>query len=89
MRTTANGWGNNYVGALVFDGAKLYVGTGAPFVSAATNSFAISTDSTGASFTAHAVSPSHMDLRTESIQVEGTTVRVGATPRTTCPPTVD
>ncbi len=79
-RTTTNGLGNNYVGALVFDGAKLYVGTGAPFISGATNSFAISTDSTGASFTAHTVSPSHPDLRTESIQVEGTTVRVGAYP---------
>jgi len=79
-RTTANGLGNNYVGALVFDGTRLYVGTGSPFISGATNSFAISSDSTGASFTAHAVSPSHADLRTESIQVEGTTVRVGAYP---------
>src|SRR5207245_4985501 len=34
----------------------------------------------GASFTPHAVSPSHLDLRTDSIQVEGTTVRVGAYP---------
>ena len=79
-RTTANGLGDNYVGALAFDGTRLYVGTGAPWISGATNSFAISTDSTGASFTPHAVSPSHLDLRTESIQVEGTTVRVGAYP---------
>jgi len=79
-RTTANGLGDNYVGALVFDGTKLYVGTGAPFISGATNSFAISTDSTGVSFTPHAVSPSHASLRTESIFVEGTTVRVGAAP---------
>src|SRR5712691_964216 len=79
-RTTANGLGDNYVGALAFDGTRLYVGTGTPFSTGATNSFAISSDSTGASFTAHAVSPSHLDLRTESIQVEGTTVRVGAYP---------
>ena len=79
-RTTANGLGDNYVGALAFDGTRLYVGTGAPWISGATNSFAVSTDSTGASFTPHAVSPSHTDLRTESIQVEGTTVRAGAYP---------
>src|SRR5207244_12229159 len=79
-RTTANGLGDNYLGALAFDGTRLYVGTGAPWISGTTNSFAVSTDSTGASFTPHAVSPSHLDLRTDSIQVEGTTVRVGAYP---------
>src|SRR5207253_5140728 len=72
--------GSNYVGTVVFDGAKLYVGTGTPLSTGATNSFAVSSDSTGASFTAHAVSPSHPDLRTESIQAEGTAVRVGAYP---------
>ena len=79
-RTTANGLGDNYVGQVVFDGARLYVATGSPVSSGATNSFAVSSDSTGASFTPHAVSPSHTTLRTESIHVEGTTVRVGAYP---------
>src|SRR5207302_736483 len=80
MRTTADGLGSISVRRLVLAGSTLYVATGAPWISGATNSFAISTDSTGASFTPHAVSPSHLDLRTDSIQVEGTTVRVGAHP---------
>jgi len=79
-RTTANGLANNYVSAVVFDGTRLYVATGAPFVSGSTNSFAVSTDATGASFTARAVSPSHPDLTVESVHVEGATVRVGAHP---------
>ncbi|HZY02214.1 MAG TPA: Ig-like domain-containing protein, partial [Anaeromyxobacteraceae bacterium] len=80
VRTTGNGLGSNYVGEIVFDGTRLYAGTGDPSFSGASNSFSISTDAGGAPFTPHAVSPSHTTLRTESIQVEGGTVRVGAYP---------
>ncbi len=79
-RTTANGLANNAVQVVVFDGTKLYVATGSPFSSGSTDSFAVSTDTTGASFTARAVSPSHADVSVQSIHVEGTTVRAGAYP---------
>jgi hypothetical protein len=78
-RTTANGLGSNYVGHLVVSGSNVYVGTGEPFISGATNSFAVSTNG-GTSFTPHTVSAAHTDLRVGSLQVEGTTVRVGAYP---------
>ncbi len=80
VRTTANGLGDDYVGEIVFDGTKLYAGTGVPWVSGTSNSFSVSTDATGATFTPHAVSPPHPTLRTGSIHVEGSTVRVGAYP---------
>ncbi|HEU4383960.1 MAG TPA: chitobiase/beta-hexosaminidase C-terminal domain-containing protein [Anaeromyxobacteraceae bacterium] len=80
VRTMAHGLGSNYVGKIVFDGTKLYAETGEPWLSGASNSFSISTDATGASFQPHAVSPSHPTLRTDSIHVEGSTVRVGAYP---------
>jgi hypothetical protein len=79
-RTTANGLGSNHVGALAFDGARLYACTGEPWLSGAGNSFSISSDATGATFTPHALAPSHPTLRAESVHVEGTTVRVGAYP---------
>ncbi len=80
VRTTADGLGSNYVGDIVFDGTRLYAGTGEFWLSGASNSFSVSTDATGATFQPHAVSPPHPSLRTESIQVEGSTVRVGAYP---------
>jgi hypothetical protein len=80
VRNTGNGLGSNYLGEIVFDGIRLYAGTGEPWISGASNSFSVSTDDTGATFTPHAVSPPHSTLRTESIHVEGTTVRVGAYP---------
>lgn len=79
-RTTANGLGSNYVGDLAFDGTRLYACTGEPWLSGAGNSFSVSSDETGASFTPHALAPSHSTLRAESVQVEGLTVRVGAYP---------
>lgn len=80
VRTTLNGLGDNYVDSLVFDGTKLYAGTGAPWISGTNNAFSISTDATGATFTPHAISPSHPGQANNSIQVEGSTVRVGAYP---------
>lgn len=76
----ANGLGSDYVGAIAFDGTHLYACTGEPWVSGATNSFSVSSDATGSTFTPHPLSSSHVSLRAESVQVEGTTVRVGAYP---------
>src|SRR5438067_1593400 len=36
-RTTANGLGDKYVGAIAFDGTRLYVGNGTPFSTSATS----------------------------------------------------
>lgn len=79
-RTTANGLGSGFVGSLAFDGTRLYVCTGEPWVSGTTNGFATSTDATGATFTAKPLQPAHPTLRCETVQVEGATVRVGAFP---------
>jgi hypothetical protein len=79
-RTTTNGLGSNHVGVLAFDGTRLYAGTGEPWVSGTSNSFSISTDATGASFTPRPLSTAHPTLRAESTHVEGSTVRVGAYP---------
>ncbi|HEX2691840.1 MAG TPA: Ig-like domain-containing protein [Kofleriaceae bacterium] len=78
-RTTANGLGSNFVNRVVVSGSNVYVGTGEPFISGATNSFAVSTNG-GTSFTPHTVSAAHTDLRVDALQVDGTTVRVGAYP---------
>jgi hypothetical protein len=40
-RTTANGLGSDYVGALAFDGTRLYACTGEPWVSGTMNSFVL------------------------------------------------
>jgi hypothetical protein len=78
--TTANGLGSNYVGELVLAGTTLYLGTGEPWISGTSKSFAISTDG-GTSFTFPLVCPkTNPTLRINSIFVEGTTVRVGAYP---------
>jgi hypothetical protein len=80
-RTAAsNGLGSDYVGAIAFDGTHLYACTGEPWVSGTADSFSVSSDATGSTFTPHPLSPSHASLRAESVQVEGTTVRVGAYP---------
>jgi hypothetical protein len=79
VRTALDGLGSNYVGEIVLEGTTLYVATGEPWISGTSNSFSVSTNG-GTSFTPHAVSPPHPTLRTESIHVEGSTVRVGAYP---------
>jgi hypothetical protein len=79
-RTTANGLGADHVGALAFDGTRLYACTGVPWVSGTSKTFAVSTDASGATFTAKPLEPAHATLRAETVQVEGTTVRVGAYP---------
>jgi hypothetical protein len=78
--SAVGGLGSDYVGIVVLSGTALYLGTGEPFLSAATRPLAISPDG-GTTWSFPLVSPvTDPTVRVESIFVEGTTVRVGAYP---------
>ncbi len=79
--TTANGLGSNYVDQLVLAGTKLYLGTGESWFTG-TKSFAISPDG-GTNFTFPLVAPKTdpgLHVGSIFVDVDGTTVRVGAYP---------